>query len=415
MQDHLTIKQSYQNTKNKMAGLPKVTFTYGNGALGQTIASADGLLCLIVVGAASVDDTFVLATNYSIRKTADLEALGVTADNNALLHKTVSDIYKEAQEGTQLFVCGYPDTLTMSAVLDKENPYARNIIESTNGQVRGLIITKVAKEGATIENGLDSDVAQAMMNANALGDWSAETKYAPIFTIIDGLGFSGDPQELVDLKTYSYNRVGVVIGATEKGSANQAVGFVAGRIARSSVDKNIGRVADGALNTLTMFAGDKAIELADIESIYNKAYITFSTFTGRAGYFISDDLLATKETDDYNQLTRRRTIDKALRIAYAVLVEKLLDKVPVKSDGTMLQPVIIGWQQDVENAIAINMTANDELSADSSGPSDRGVQCFIDPTQDVLATSTVNVELRVRPFGYARYIKVVLGFTVNEN
>lgn len=398
-----------------MAGQPKVTFTFGNGALGQTIASADGLLCLMVVGAVAVAETFPLAKHHSIRKLSDLEALGVDADNNKLLHKTVVDFYKEAQEGTQLFVVGYPDTLTMSQVLDKDSPYARNIIEATNGQVRGLVVTQVAKEGATIENGLDADIAQAMMNAQSLGEWSTETKYAPIFTILDGLGFSGDPQELLDLKTFKYNRVGVVIGSTEKSSPNQAIGFVAGRIARSSVDNNIGRVADGALNTLTMFAGDKAIELADTESIYDRSYITCRTFTGIAGYFISDDLLATKATDDYNQLTRRRTIDKAMRIAYAVLVEKLLDKVPVKSDGTMLQPAIVGWQQDVENAIAINMTANGELSADPANSSDKGVQCVIDPAQDVLATSTVKVELRVRPFGYARYINVILGFTVNEN
>ena len=58
------------------------------------------------------------------------------------------------------------------------------------------------------------------------------------------------------------------------------------------------------------------------------------------------------------------------------------------------------------------MTASGELSGDGG---DNGVQVYIDPTQDVLATSTINVELRVRPFGYARYINVLLGFTVNEN
>ena len=58
------------------------------------------------------------------------------------------------------------------------------------------------------------------------------------------------------------------------------------------------------------------------------------------------------------------------------------------------------------------MTAGNELS-DENG--DNGVVVYIDPVQDVLATSTINVEIRVRPFGYARYINVLLGFTVNEN
>ena len=78
----------------------------------------------------------------------------------------------------------------------------------------------------------------------------------------------------------------------------------------------------------------------------------------------------------------------------------------------MLRPVIVSWQQILENAIAANMTANGELSDDGG---DNGVKCIIDSEQDVLATSTINVELRVRPFGYARYINVLLGFTINDN
>lgn len=390
-------------------GLPKVKFDYGNGALGQTISSADGLLCIAVCGAVAVGETFSLAKHYSIRKLADLEVLGVTPKDNALLHQTVKHFYTEAPSGTQVYVIGYPSTLKMSDVLNKDNPYLRNVIESTNGQLRGLIVTKVAEKTPTVTKGLNDDVTAAMLNAQSLGEWSKDTRYAPIFTILDGLNFNGNAQDLQDLKTYQYNRVGVVIGSTEKGSANQAVGLIAGRIASTSVDTNIGRVKDGALKVLTMYASDTPIELADTESIYNFSYLTFRTFTGISGYFIADDLLATKETDDYNHLTALRTIDKAFRIAYAVLITQLLDKVQVKADGTMLRPVIVSWQQIVENAIKSNMAG--ELSDVND---DGGVQCYIDPTQDVLATSTINIELRVRPYAYARYINVLLGFTINE-
>lgn len=394
-----------------MNGLPKVTIDYGNGALGQTIASADGLLCLVVCGAAAVADTFSLATHYSIRKLADLEPLGVTVENNALLHKTVKEFYAEAPEGTKVFIIGFPTTLKMSDVLNKENPYLKNVIEATNGELRGLVVTSVPSQAPTVENGLDSDIPTALLNAQALGEWARTARYAPLFVIIDGLNFNGNAGDLTDLKTHSYYRTAVVIGSTEPDSANQAVGLVAGRIARVSVERNIGRVADGALKVLKMYAGTEPIESADTETIYEKAYITFRTFTGTAGYFIADDLTATKEMDDYNHLTAVRTIDKASRIAYAVLVQQLLDKVQVKNDGTMLHPVIVSWQQIIENAIGSNMTSRGELSADN----DNGVKVFIDPSQNVLATSTINVEVRVRPFGYARYIKVMLGFTVNEN
>ncbi|MFV0397945.1 MAG: DUF2586 family protein [Bacteroidales bacterium] len=394
-----------------MSGLPKINMDYGNGALGQTISSADGLLCIAVCGAGAVDDTFSLAKLYSLRKTADLTALGVTAANNALLHQTVADFYTEAPEGTPVWVIGYPNTLKMSDVLDKENAYLKNIVDLTNGEIRGLVVTSVSAETPTIENGLDNDIPEAMLNAHQLGEWARTTKYAPLFVVMDGLNYTGVAANLPDLKVNSYFRTAVVIGSRASGAKNQAIGLVAGRIASSSVDRNIGRVADGALNVLNMYAGATAVESADIETIYNKGYLTFRTFTGLAGYYIADDLMATKATDDYNHLTAVRTVDKAARIAYAVLVQQLLDKVEVRSNGTMMQPVIVSWQQILENAISSNMTAQGELSQ----ADDRGVQVYIDPDQDVLATSTINVELRVRPFGYARYINVLLGFTVNEN
>lgn len=393
-----------------MSGLPKITIGYGNGALGQTIASADGLLCIAACGATAVGATFALAKAYSVRKLADVSELGVTATNNTLLYQTVKDFYTEAPEGTKVYVVGFPSTLKMSDALNKDNPYLRTVIEAANGEIRGLIVTSVSGGNPTVTNGLDSDVPTALLNAHTLGEWSRQQRYAPIFTLIDGLNFNGNAADLPDLKTNSYYRAAVVIGAQTSGAANQAVGLVAGRIAKVSVERNIGRVADGALNVLKMYAGTKTIETADTESIYNKSYITFRTFTGIAGYYVADDLMATKETDDYNHLTAVRTVDKAARIAYAVLVKQLLDKVQVKSDGTMLRPVIVSWQQIIENAIASNMTAKGELSA----AGDRGVQVFIDPSQDVLATSIINVEVRVRPFGYARYINVLLGFTVNE-
>lgn len=392
-------------------GLPKVTIDYGNGALGQTISSADGLLCLVVCGAKSVAGSFSPNKAYSIRKLRDLEALGITGGNNPLLYQTVRDFYAEARDGTRVYIAGYPDTLKMSDVLNKNNPYLRNIIDATNGELRGFAVTAVADGEPDITDGLNADIPAAMLNAQALGEWARTARYAPVFFILDGLNYTGNASELKDLKKYSYYRTAVVIGSVT-GMANQAVGPVAGRIASASVDRNIGRVADGALNVLSMYAGYTAVESADTETVYDKSYITFRTFTGISGYFIADDLTAAGETDDYNRLTAVRTVDKAARIAYTVLVQQLLDKVRVKTDGTMQKPVIVAWQRIIENALAGNMTANGELSDDGG---DNGVRVYIDPAQDVLATGTINVEIRVRPFGYARYIKVLLGFTINEN
>jgi hypothetical protein len=47
------------------------------------------------------------------------------------------------------------------------------------------------------------------------------------------------------------------------------------------------------------------------------------------------------------------------------------------------------------------MTANREVS---------GVSCLVDPNQNVISTSKVNVVLKIRPVGYASDIEVSLGF-----
>jgi hypothetical protein len=395
--------------KLKIMALPKIIIEYANGALGTAVASSDGLMAICVCGAAAVSTTFAHGKPYSLRKLDDLAALGVTEANNKLLYKTAADFYQQAQEGTKVYVVGYPGTLSMSQALDKTSPYLREIVKQTNGEIRGIIVTKVSI-GAEQVNGLTPDIPQALLKAQQLAEWAAEVKYAPIFILLDGLDFDGNPTELVDLKQQNYNRVGVVIGATSSDTPNQAVGLIAGKIASTSVDTNIGRVADGALNVIDMFVGGSRVELADVETVHDAGYITFRTFVGKAGYFIADDILVAAETDDYRTITARRTIDKAYRIAYGVVLERLLDKVPTTSDGKFLADSATAWESLVENAIAINMTANDELS-DNDG--DRGVKCTIDKEWNVLATSTVKADLRIRPFGYARFINVTLGFTVN--
>ncbi len=144
--------------------------------------------------------------------------------------------------------------------------------------------------------------------------------------------------------------------------------------------------------------------------VHDKGYISIRTFTGRVGYFFTDDPMCAIVSDDYSHLTARRTVDKAYRIAYDTLLNELMDELPVLPDGTLQPSLIKAWQAKVEKAISLKMTANGELSADPTDPNDRGVQCFIDHTQNVVSTSKVTGTVRVRPFGYSRYIDISLGF-----
>ena len=161
-----------------------------------------------------------------------------------------------------------------------------------------------------------------------------------------------------------------------------------------------------------MYIGEEAAELMEsaATSLHDKGYVTIRSYVGKSGYYFTDDCMACKKTGDYARLTARRTVDKAYRIAYATLLDYMLDEIEVNDNGTMQPAVLKSWQQSVENAINREMTAQGELSAvDGSGCS-----CYIDERQNVVATSKIEMTLRVRPFGYARDIVVNLGFLVTN-
>lgn len=395
--------------------LPRVKITFANGALGQVEAMADGCLGFLALGAHEVegDDNFKLGRAYTVKKLSALETLGVTAENNPNLYRNVKDFYAEAGDGVELWIMGFADTETFASVLDKDNAAgAKALLQASNGKLRGLLAFKTPAEGytMTVEKGFDADVTAALVKAQGLGEWATDTLRAPIFTLVEGYGFTGDAMQLASLTTMEYNRVGVVIGDTVPNSSNACMGIVGGRITTVPVQRKISRVKDGALTPLAIYVGDRLVELADVETIHEKGYITFTTFVGRTGYFIADDNLATRVEDDYRSLTNRRVIDKAYRIAYNTLLDVLNDEVPIASDGNLSPAWCTSVASTVEQAIISNMTANGNLGNDPGDPNDTGVECTIDYAQKILSTSQLAVGLRVKPNGYAKYIDVELGF-----
>ena len=299
----------------------------------------------------------------------------------------------------------------MTALLDKTSGSARKLVEGQNGRLRGLFVAGDGGTTGSVTEGLDPDVLSALPIAQQLAEWATEELYAPLFVILEGRGYTGE--DLRDLSELAYNRVGVLIGDTEAGSEGACVGTLAGRLATLPVQRNAGRVKDGALFPTEMYVGNVKVDEGGsvIAGLYDKGYITPRKYVGRSGYFFTDDRLACDETDDYAHLAHRRVIDKAYRIVYDTLLDMMLDELEVNEDGTLQAGIVKSWQQAVEDALNAAMTASGELSAGDDG---EGCVCYIDQTQNVLATSKVAVTVKVRPFGYARYVDVSLGFQVTQ-
>ena len=380
-----------------------------NGQLGTVGESPDGLFAL-VCGAKAITKNLELDEAYTLHAFDELVALGVTKENNPRLYKHVKEFYDEVEEGTKLVIFPVDKAKTFTELCDKDTGAIKELITAQNGALRGIFVAGDGREATLTTNGLDDDLFTALPKAQQLAEWATTSLYAPLFIVLEGRGYKGGAVK--DLHKEAYNRVGILIGDTVKSSEGAAVGMMAGRLATLPVQRNIARVKNGALKPIALFIGDKPVEenASAVSDLYDAGYITPRKYVGKAGYFFTDDRLACEQTDDYAHITARRTIDKAYRIAYAALLELLVDELSVNEDGTLQHGIIMAWQQMMENAVNRAMTAAGELSADENGA---GCKAYIDPTQNVLSTSKIELTLKVRPFGYARYVDVKLGFQVD--
>lgn len=398
--------------------LPNVKINFANGALGSVAPTPDGV-CGLAVTAVAVSSTFDLAKAYMLKSLTGLTPLGITSasnDANAFLYKTVKEFYDQAGDGAELWIMGFANTIGIKDLCDVANNHAKSLLLAANGRIRHIAVAFSPASGytPTMESEIDKDVVDAIPKADALAKYMADSKYAPVRFLLEAREFTGTVATLKDLTTLTNNRVAVVMGDTATTTRGACVGAVLGRIAKVPVQRHIGRVLDGPMNLEEVYIKDVTADIADVETINDKGYVTFRTFVGKAGYFIADDSQATAVSDDYRSIARGRVIDKAFRIGYLAFLNTVNDEVPVKDDGTITVPWAKAIEAEIEQAIINNMTINGNLGVNPEDPADTGVKCFIDPSQNVVSTSKIYATLRVKPHGYNKYVEVSLGFLIES-
>ena len=409
--------------------LPYVKIDFVNGAIGASEPMDDGVTGLVCTAAAvtqtvngKTENVFALNTPYLITKLDELVSKGITSDSsdaNATLYKAVKEFYDEAPDGSKLWIMGVADTVTIADIVDKTKDNAKKLLVAANGTIRTLAV-KIKDKSAytpTVTTGIDGAVRTAITNAQSLAEWATATLFAPVMVLLEGRHYTGNAETLVSnpINTGNDNRVGVVIGDTVADSKGAAVGLLAGRIASIPVQRSIARVRTGSITATMMYIGSVAAELGNPGTINDCGFICPRTFVGKAGYYWSDDKLAAEASDDYSLIPRRRVADKAYRITYSTLINEVAEEISVTDDGKISAPVVKAIQTAVESAIVNNMTSRGNLGNDPSDPNDMGVECYINPDQNIVATSRLDVQLRIKPHGYSKYIEVSLGFKVAQN
>ncbi|QIL40587.1 hypothetical protein G7074_15725 [Pedobacter sp. HDW13] len=388
--------------------LPSVKFNIQNGGLLQQPATSDKVIGLIATGEAVTGTPgLTLDTSYQLFSLSDAENIGIVAGGaNDFIYKQLEQFYTEAGQGAELWLMLVAADIAYTEMLDVTKTYAKKLLADAAGAIRVLGALKKSAGTEVAVDGLDGDVHTAVVKAQALATYYAE-KYMPVRVIISGNNYSGTIADLKDYTTASFNKVACLLANTDATKV-ASVGLALGRLAKTPVQRNLGRVADGAVESLTAYFtnGEKVESQQDAwDAIYNKGYIFLRSFVSKSGYYFSDDLTLTSETDDFNSLARGLVLDKAIILAYASLVNNLLDEVEVAASGTIHPAVVKSWQSQVENALT-TMVAAGNLS---------NVEVYIDENQNILSTGIMQVAIKLQPVGYAKQITVNIGFTTTIN
>jgi Protein of unknown function (DUF2586) len=402
--------------------LPDVKIKLSNGNLGRVAPSEDGTSALIISGVA-VSGKFALDEVLGpFVSELDAQAKGINeaydVTNATVAYKHILDFFEAAGRGTKLYVMVVAKTITMDDMTDYTLAYAKKMLAAKGGDIKLIGITRVPQTAyvPTFTAQLEDDVISCVQNAQELYNQEV-LLHRPVRFIVEGRNWQGNSASTLDLRgatsTLNANAVVVVLGndtiyANARTIANKyaSVGMVLGRAAKIPVQRNLGRIKDGAVKILNAGYSNGAvynsINEGNVEVLNDKGYVFFKVHAQKSGFFINDDHTACLITDDYAQLSLGRVIDKVSRITRKVYIEELLDEIDVDpTTGKIGTATMKHYEGIIEEAVNREMTAKGEIVS---------INAYIDPNQNVLATSKISILESIVPKGIARKIESTLAY-----
>lgn len=406
---------------------PQVDITLMNGGLGLIGPPAFGTVAILA--ATPVAPVAGYGVAFLVKNTTQLKTALAQVGNEAVLDAILNGFYKEAAEGTNVYIMCMARTTTLATMLAATN--ADKVLTLANGAVRMLGVIKFPDMGTyvpVVTTGFDADVHAAVIAAQTLADrWFVMKK--PFRVMIEGFAFSNASAAL-DYSTNSKRNVAIVVGSIDSSTAKLTMQLL-GKASKQSPEQNIGRVLSGSLNiaeNAVVKIGSVVIEnvpVSDLEVLNSSRYMSIERNEVAAGYIVTDDNMLTALTDDYNSLVSGRVIDNAVRVTFNTYYKQLKNDVEV-NEGGRLDTVV---EKALENAIEadIDRFMRPQISKKKDGTAD--AECLVnpdatayaplyaangitDPNFNILQTGQVYLFLQLRPKGMIKHLNIFLGFTV---
>ncbi|GAA4271634.1 DUF2586 domain-containing protein [Aquimarina gracilis] len=331
----------------------------------------------------------------------DAKALGINQDYDSggeSAYYQISQFFRMNPSG-DLFLYKNKDATSFADLVSK----AETMLLQANGEIRQLAVTY--NKDITFDQTLNA-VAAAKTITDAAFD-----NHRPVEIIIEGKGFDASKSP-ADLRGYGASNVSVMVAMdTEKAkedtySNTAAVGVLLGAISRAKVSENIAwiekfNLTGEGFRSVGFIRGKELPTEGAQKTLDQNKYIFTRTHIGIAGIYFNDSHTCTEPTSDFTYIEANRTINKAARIARASLLPKVNAPVLVDPElGTLPPSVVKGYETLCRSALE-RMVANGEASE---------IDVYVDPSQNILSSSLLQVKIEVIPTGTARRIEVNLGF-----
>lgn len=384
-----------------------LTIERQNGNVPKSIAGEDHVSGIIFyIQENEIPENFKTDHVQAISTIDSAEKAGITDTSEnwsvKVIHYQLSEIFR-VNPGISLYVGIFakPESYKFTEIKTVQN--------FADGRIRQLAIWCGDKDFAADDLTAIEGVADALDEENA----PLSVLYAPKVSDVSSLP--------TDVAGANQSRVSVVISQAGSGTgaelyadtANEtaknsvsAIGVVLGLLSAASVHQSISWVKNFPTGVNLPAFGDgtlyRDLDKAIIEQLDNARYIFFVTHVGQAGSYVNDSHTMDDATSDYAMIESVRTMDKAVRGIRTYLIPELGGNIYIDPDTGKMQAYSVSHLETTAGKALEDMEKAGELS---------GYVVEIDPEQDVLSTSTVEIVIKQVAVGVMRKIKVKIGFT----
>ena len=386
--------------------MAKITFVKGQGGLNRRLPGEDHISA-IVFYATITPAGFATQKIQEVNQLLDAEALGIVGDATAetdvqILHYHVSEFYR-INPGAKLFIAVYDEpvgALTFAEIETVQN-FAEGKIRNMGVWCKKAFTTAQMVLIQGILNTLDTNnkpVSSVLFAADLKAVTTAllvtlrTAVVAPKVSGILGQDGAGIGAALYATAGYSVTAVGAILGAVSKAKVSECIGWVE-KFPMNAVELDVPAFANGDLV--------KNLTQTTIDGVDDKGYIFLQKYESDGQVYINDSHTAVAIDNDFAYIEANRTMDKAIRQVRKALLPKLNGPVLVDPQSGALAPEYVTHIEQTGDSALEQMERDGELS---------GFKTFVDPDQDVLSTSIVEVAIVNVPIGVSRRFNVKISY-----